>query len=237
MLHFDSLTMLQLLKGKYEIFTFIFLHIVLYIDIRLVRELMSRCSEFSLDALEAEYEYPTLFQQLRISIGCEGSQRSNMTIRAQPRAYGSEPWYDFVEVAVNEDRNGVQVQAHYAAQVICFVDLSKKGQNMMYSLHHQGSEESSSDSDVDEIGAEKSFMLAFVKFYINALSPAERQQSVSNYQWNDLKNIHRMVPLSIVREDPNINARYGLIDTEQIQQGLWMQQDFETPDRYRVLKF
>ena len=73
------------------------------INIRLLQELKSRCSEFTREALLWEFEYPTLYQQLRIAIGAEGSQKAHITLRAQPQAYGSEPWYDFVEVVVEED--------------------------------------------------------------------------------------------------------------------------------------
>lgn len=212
----------------FVIFTTIFCNI----DIRLVQELKSRCSEFTKEALHNEFEFPTLYQQLRIAIGAEGSQRSHITLRAQPHAYGSEPWYDFVEVLVTEDRDNVSgVKAHYAAELVTFVDLTRKVQCI----------EDMDDEDEEDqrlfAGAEKdgSSMLALVKFYVNALTPEERGNDPS-YKWKDLSNTHKSLPFALVREDPNQNAKYGLIDTEQIQQGLWVQSDFQDPTRYWVLK-
>ena len=208
-----------------------------------------------------EFEYPTLYQQLRIAIGAEGSQRSHITLRAQPQAYGSEPWYDFVEVVVEEIRENHPVKAHYCAELICFVDLVKRKRDVENNGHAvqeqevvrgvreskggeycDEDEDSSSSSDEafdaapdDIVLEEESSMLAFVKFYVNALSNAERGND-PNYRWPDLSNFHKSLPFSLVKEDPNQQARYGLIDTEQIQQGLWVQQDFQDPNRHWVLK-
>lgn len=228
----------------------------LNINIRLVQELKSRCSEFTRDALQREFEYPTLYQQLRIAIGAEGSQKAHITLRAQPQAYGSEPWYDFVEVVVEEDRGnniGV-VKAHYAAECLCFIDLTRKsGVGVRLAEEPRGVKErkggedgdsgtsTSSDED-DDIAPENAAdafpatsMLAFVKFYVNALTDAERGNQ-PEYRWGDLSNTHKSLPFALVKVDPNPQARYGLIDTEQIQQGLWVQSDFEDPTRYWVLK-
>lgn len=208
-----------------------------------------------------EFEYPTLYQQLRIAIGAEGSQRSHITLRAQPQAYGSEPWYDFVEVVVEEDRDGRTVKAHYAAEVVCFVDLVRKkqentcggpaSQEQVRGVRESKGGEYRDEEDEDDCSSssdelfdaapddivleEESSMLAFVKFYVNALSNAERGND-QNYRWPDLANFHKSLPFSLVKEDPNQQARYGLIDTEQIQQGLWVQRDFQDPNRHWVLK-
>ena len=77
------------MECKYSLqYSVIFTHIFHNIDIRLVQELKSRCSEYTKEALHKEFEFPTLYQQLRIAIGAEGSQRSHITLRAQPHAYG-----------------------------------------------------------------------------------------------------------------------------------------------------
>lgn len=228
----------------------------LNITIRLLQELKSRCSEFTRDALIREYEYPTLYQQLRIAIGAEGSQRAHITLRAQPQAYGAEPWYDFVEVVVEEDRGnsiGI-VKAHYAAECLCFIDLTRKSGVVDFSEHRGARERkvgdneeeeeldsgyNSSDDDIapenaaDELPATS--MLAFVRFYVNALTDAERGNR-PEYRYGDLSNTHKSLPFAMVHVDPNLQARYGLIDTEQIQQGLWVQRDFQDPARFWVLK-
>lgn len=204
-----------------------------------------------MEALKAQFEFPTLYQELRLGIGCEGSQKSNVILRAQPRFQGGQPWYDFVEVVVTEDRDGVPTNAHYAAQLLCFVDLSAKqkparttprrtpwlgGGEKLEEHQEEDDYDCSSISDMEElVHEETSWMLALVKFYVSALAPSERDND-PNYKWKDLSNIHKVIPLPLVHEDPNPMARYGLIDTEQIQQGLWTQADFQTPHRLWVLK-
>lgn len=224
----------------------------------MVQELKGRCTEYTTDALKNEFEYPTIFQQLRLAIGSEGSQKSHMTLRAQPHSYGTEPWYDFAEVIVKEDRgNGNIVNAHYAAQLLCFVDLTRKSKlgkttpPLSSSDEEEGEEENKeADEEADSGDDEEppsameeeddneegqSWMLAFVKFHVNALRPSERDNDPA-YTWNDLSVLHKTIPLACVHEDPDPIARYGLIDTEQIQQGLWVQKDYQTPDRLWVLK-
>ena len=229
-------------------------------DIRLLQELKGRCSEYTQEALDAEFEHPTLYQQLRLGIGCEGSQRSHVILRAQPSFQGNQPWYDWVEVVVTEDRNGVPTKAHYAAQLLCFVDLTARkkisgaqrkdvagGEERAGRRVTGGGDEEEDDGEEEDCSSdssdlpepaeeeESSWMLALVKFYISALLPSERDND-PNYKWKDLTNVHKVIRLPLVQEDPNVMARYGLIDTEQIQQGLWTQADFQTPDRVWVLK-
>ena len=205
-----------------------------------------------MQALKTEYEHPTIYQQLRISIGAQGSQRSSIILRAQPHAYGSEPWYDFVEVLVSEKRgNDPDFKAAYAAQLICFLDITRKARTVSTEeLAERVDGPDSDDGDDDDTSstsssttsshapsemASSTSMLALVKFHINALTLAERRNH-PDYVYHDMSITHKTLPFAIVKEDPNPRARYGLIDTEQIQQGLWVQEDFETPGRFWVLK-
>ena len=134
---------------------------------------------------------------------------------------------------VTEDRGNVSgVKAHYAAELVTFVDLTRK----VRCVDDMDDDDEEEDQRLFE-GAEKdgSSMLALVKFYVNALTPEERGNDPS-YKWKDLSNTHKALPFALVREDSNQIAKYGLIDTEQIQQGLWVQSDFQDPTRYWVLK-
>ena len=76
-------------------------------------------------------------------------------------------------------------------------------------------------------------MHAFVKYFISALAYNERE--FPNYQYHDLAQHNKYLRIPLVHEDPNEMARFGIIDTEQIEDGLWVQADFETPDRFWVL--
>ena len=217
------------------------------ITIRFVQELKGRCSAFTMEALKAEYEYPSIYQELKIAVGSSGSQRKQLTLRGQSQCSGPNAWYDFVEVVVTEDRRvGTTVQAtkaHYVAQIICFVDLSKKRTLSSQTIFNQscgagvpgdGDEEPISDIEESDNG-ELTWMLAFVKFHVNSLSAGERGNDPT-YGYGDLTNVHKVLPFSLVQEDSNPRAKYGLIDTEQIQQGVWVQNDFQTPDRLWVIK-
>ena len=118
------------------------------------------------------------------------------------------PWYDFARIHIQEDRNGEVAEADYAAEIQAFVDL-----------------ESKTTGEVE--------MLALVKFHASALTYHESADPTN--PWKDLSKVCRHLPLPLVCEDPDTNARYGLVDTEQIKHGLWVQRDFQTPDRLWVL--
>ena len=52
-------------------------------------------------------------------------------------------------------------------------------------------------------------MLALVRFYVNALTDAERGNR-PEYRYGDMSNTHKSLPFAMVHVDPNLQARYGL---------------------------
>ena len=158
-------------------------------------------------ALLAEFSFPELYQELRVSAPGHGSQNKNVVFRCKPN-YEGGPWYDFVQVLVTDDLDGEPTDLMYAAEILAFVVLQKKNE-------------------------EHEMMMAFVKFYVSALTYHEAENPY--YPGKDLSKVAKNLPFALVHEDPILMARYGLIDTEQIQGGLWVQEDFQTPGRYWVI--
>ena len=180
---------------------------------------MDRREGKTVAALRREFNYPTLYQQLHIKLPVtEPGERKPVTIfRCRPW-YEGGPWYDYVRVYVmeeDEDDDGRNKKAFYAAQLLAFVDITKKAV----------------DSEADD-ECEVS-MLALVKYFLSALAPGESEDVT--YTGKDLTHVSKHMLFPLVHPDPNPVARYGLIDTEQIENGVWVQEDFQTPGRFWVI--
>ena len=76
-------------------------------------------------------------------------------------------------------------------------------------------------------------MLAFVKYKVNALRFSERLNGIQNR--NDLVVTHKLLQFACVQDDPDEGRRYGLIDTEQIKEPLWLEEDVDQPGRSWVI--
>ena len=76
-------------------------------------------------------------------------------------------------------------------------------------------------------------MLAFVKYKVNALEFSERLNGVLNR--NDMVVVHKILQFPCVKDDPDEGKRYGLIDTEQIKEPLWLEENVEQPGRSWVI--
>lgn len=79
----------------------------------------------------------------------------------------------------------------------------------------------------------ESYILAFVKYKVNALVFNETLNGLNNRK--DLVVKHKVLRFACVKDDPNEVERYGLIDTEQIIEPLWLEEDVEQPGRSWVI--
>ena len=79
---------------------------------------------------------------------------------------------------------------------------------------------------------------AFVQYYVSAVSPdmrTDEDRTETRMQRNDLSITNRYNHLPYVYLDPDVERRYGLIDTSTIVSGLWIQEDFTNKGKYWVL--
>ena len=188
---------------------------------------MDRTEGKTIEALRREYYLPTLYQELSIKpTELDVHEKKPAPFRCRPFFYGGQ-WYDFASIAVMEDRGGgPEVEVHHAAQILAFVELRRRKPEVA----DGGIDNLQGVEECDEVGDQ---MLAFVKFFVSALNNNEAENPT--YEGKDLSRVAKYLRLPMVHEDPNLLARYGLVDTEQIEHGLWLQHDFETPNRFWVL--
>jgi len=75
-------------------------------------------------------------------------------------------------------------------------------------------------------GSEGGTMLALVEWYVSALPGP-----------TDLSNTDPSLPLPFIKVEPMVADRYALLDTaDAISSGLWVQPDFEVPERFWVVE-
>jgi hypothetical protein len=185
------------------------------------------------DAFWRNYQDPAVLRELHMEHGTvRKGRRTKMILRAHPRVEFS-PWYDFVRVKVPEggepeevvdaveERAQVEEEKEvgelddsvegdeedmpaagvvinfYAAELIAFVALWKKGEE-----HH----------------VTEPRMMAFVRYFKSALP-----RSLSTVDVEHLEARHIYTKLALIRQDPDAEMRFALVDTEAIAGALWVE--------------
>jgi hypothetical protein len=77
-------------------------------------------------------------------------------------------------------------------------------------------------------------MFALVEWYVDGTPPTKKKKSCK--QNCDLSIRHNELPLPFVQPaDPLESPRYGLVVTDCINGGLWVQEDFEQKGKFWVI--
>lgn len=175
--------------------------------------------------LAKHFRSASIYRKLTLRIaGCERS----LLLRAHPSIEGS-PWYDFIKVLVQEtDDDGQDVSRFHVARCMGFVHLRPRRSGTQASEQHfvlvqwfvsalTGARGLRRGAILDEDGAD-------------AALRAKHRPYIS-----DLRARHDDLPFSYVHSDPNLAARYGIVDTEAISGALWVSEDPGWPGKFWVI--
>ena len=164
-------------------------------------------------------------------------------LRASPKFRDTE-WYDFIRVQQQDGSSCV-------AKVLTLVSIAQSG-----------SKKSRQDVEGNAGGASLK-LRAFVEYYASALQLPQRSSqrrvhktgssgsvvgtkrvatAVSFYgqpvfdEWSrDMEHLHTEAGIPLVTLEPHAAHRYGLIPTESILGGLWVQPSFQDPRSFWVI--
>jgi hypothetical protein len=134
-----------------------------------------------------------------------GGEKQALTFRAQSSFQG-KPWFDFLRCKVDEANSGTS--RDYAGRALTFVSLQNR-------VTHE--EE----------------MLVLVEWYVSCHDEAaagSRRRVPEDLRYHD-----RRLPFPTIKRQEAVSKRWELVDTEEVQGGLWVQQDFTEQERFWVL--
>jgi hypothetical protein len=98
--------------------------------------------------------------------------------------------------------------------VLCFLEVNARDDE----------EDGDSDGDQPVIGGN----FGFVRYFTSAVP--------NRFNRLDLKwSVEPNTGLPYIEMDPSLESRYDLVDVSAIQDGLWVQQDFDNKGKYWVL--